>query len=353
MRTTQVKVLTSDTKPRSFGDRVLWYAVVGSIILHVAVLGIVGRTSAARMASPALAKVPRYIKVELLDYNKPAPKPRQVPRTDPSKPAPVKQLNDRPQPVVDHVQPFSIPPPPSAPRAPQPGKTVSAQPPRPAPSPYRVPGNPGGKIDVGSTSAGGDLGGNWDGGRTQVGHVSGSDNGRGQGSGSGAGVAPADPVKNATEGPGTHAAPPPPPPPPPVQMVSRKVCAESGMLAGDNCKRAKTDSFVEGKQPTRTCDKCQPEFKSRIADRADPVLTRNSVPSIPGSVEEGLSVTVEIRYTVTADGDVADIDVIKSSGNKVIDRAVVNSAKNLKYKPAVQDGVPRSVKKVREYSINT
>jgi protein TonB len=62
---------------------------------------------------------------------------------------------------------------------------------------------------------------------------------------------------------------------------------------------------------------------------------------------------VVIEYTVAADGNVEDIKITKSSGYKALDRAVVDSASQLKYKPAIQDGVPRSVKKTRTYTINT
>jgi TonB family protein len=62
-------------------------------------------------------------------------------------------------------------------------------------------------------------------------------------------------------------------------------------------------------------------------------------------VEEGLSLTVVLEYTVTADGDVTGVQVSKSSGNRALDRAVSSAASSLKYKPAVQDGVSRAVRR--------
>jgi protein TonB len=75
--------------------------------------------------------------------------------------------------------------------------------------------------------------------------------------------------------------------------------------------------------------------------------------SIPSSIPEGLTLRVEIQYTVTADGDVTDITVVRSSGYKALDNAIVSAASRMKYKPAVQDGIPRSVKRVRTYTVNT
>ena len=63
--------------------------------------------------------------------------------------------------------------------------------------------------------------------------------------------------------------------------------------------------------------------------------------------------SVKVEFTVTADGDVSDVEVVKSSGNRAIDRAVSSAAARRKYKPAVQDGVARNVKVSVTYKINT
>ena len=125
------------------------------------------------------------------------------------------------------------------------------------------------------------------------------------------------------------------------------------MLPGEHCKNTRMESFIDGRQPGRKCNQCIAEHKSRLADQEKPSILRDSQVSVPGSVEEGLSLVVEVSYTVTAEGSVTGVDVVKSSGNRAVDRAVVSAASDLKYKPAVQDGVPRSVKMTRTYRIKT
>jgi TonB family protein len=70
-------------------------------------------------------------------------------------------------------------------------------------------------------------------------------------------------------------------------------------------------------------------------------------------VDEGLSLSVQVEYTVTASGDVTGVQVTRSSGVNAVDKACVSAASGLKYKPAVQDGIARSVKMSRTYRINT
>ena len=315
-------------------DRVLTYAIAISIVAHLGAAVVIGRTSAARLSAAPPALAPRYIKVDLIDLAaKHAPKPSEAPRVSLPKPLP--------------------PPPPSGPAPDHPNYAATPNPAPTAPvhtgsprltAPAYVAGNPGGKLNIGSTSPGGDLPGNWGGGKTPPGWVPGPDEGVGKGPGRNPGEGTPDPPKHANDNPA---------PPPQPAMVSVRICSDSGLLPGPNCKQMRTEQFVEGKQPGRTCEKCQPDHKSRLADRAEPQLTRDSRPSVPSSIPEGLTLRVEIRYTVTADGDVTGVEVINSSGYKALDRAVVRSASQLKYKPAVQDGVARSVKRTRAYTINT
>lgn len=349
-----IRAVEARTK-RSTGDRVLTYAIAVSVVAHLAALGIIARSSASRLSPVAVSRTPRYIKVDLIDLPKPQPpKPKPPPRyvvPDPPRTTPDRVV----PPPPSHVK---IPAPPSPkPHAVQPPRSVDESP-APAPRPVAVrirtspgtPGNPGGALNTGTPSAHGDLGGGWNTGRTPVGWVPGRDDGPGKGSGSGAGVGTPDPPKRADDGPGTRPAPAPPPP----ATVSVRVCSASRMRPGEHCKDTRSESFVEGHQPSRICDKCKaPEHKSVFADRAEPEIVKDPLPSIPSSVDEGLRVVVEVSYTVTAEGDVSDVEVKKSSGTKAVDRAVVDAARRLKYKPAVQNGVPRSVKRTRKYSVNT
>ena len=195
-------------------------------------------------------------------------------------------------------------------------------------------------------------------GSTTPGMVPNSDSGRGKGSGGvDQGTGTPEPPRNPVVVPVPVPVPVPIAPRPTPRMLSVRVCDESGMLPGQYCEHTHIGSFLEGEQPTRTCNKCKaPEpapMQSRLADRANPELTRDTRITVPGSVDEGLSLTVELEYTVNADGDVTNIQVTRSSGNRAVDRAVVSAASGLRYKPAVQDGIPRSVKMTRTYKINT
>ena len=136
-------------------------------------------------------------------------------------------------------------------------------------------------------------------------------------------------------------------------MVEVTVCAVSGLRPGRYCERKETKTFREGNTPDATCGVCkEPEHQNRQADRAEPELIKDSKVDVPQSVlDEGIDASVKIRYTVDTDGGVSDVKVTDSSGNRELDRAVVDAARKMKYKPAVQDGVPRAVKKTRTYRI--
>jgi len=329
-------------------DRILVYAVAISVAVHLGAAVVIGRTSAARLSAAPPPLAPRYINVDLIDLPaKQAPKPSEAPTVSLPKPAPPVPARGAAPP--GHSE-FAARP---APAAASPNRAAPTK----AAAPSHLPaGDPGGKLNVGSTSAAGDLPGNWTGGKTPVGWVPDPHDGPGKGSGSSPGTGNPEPPKQADPGPGTRPAPAqptPPPPPPPPAKVNVRVCSNSGLLPGPNCTQTTVESFTEGSQPTKVCDKCQPPHKSRLADRAEPQLIGDSRLTVPASVPEGLSLRVEVQYTVTADGDVTDVVITKSSGYKALDRAVVSAASRMKYKPAVQDGVPRSVKRTRTYTINT
>lgn len=327
-------------------DNILLYAIGISVALHLAAVGVIGRTSASKLnASTATAPVQRLVNVDFVgDPDEAVKKPRPVPVEKPQPEKVIPPIKTQPDITApSNIHNTFVPPnsnwikPPRTNNSSRPGKG------------NRVAGNPGGKLNVGSVSNNGDLGGNWNGGKTPVGHVPGSDRGTGIGSGNGPGVSRPDPDNNASDGPGTTPAPPPPPPPPPTpKMVSVRVCNESGMIPGDHCKHSHSESFIDGKEPSRACNQCKaPEHKSRLADQEKPLRIRDWNVSLPSSVEDG-SFTVVVGYTVTEAGNVTGVKVIKSSGNRAVDRAVVNAAPDMKYKPAIQDGVPRSVYMTRE-----
>lgn len=335
-------------------DRVFVYAIAISVLAHLVAIGIIGRNSGSNLATAAVPQAPRTINVDLIANPDDALKP----------PAPVQPARPVPQPVQT---PTYTPAPNRIPQLNTPAYTAPT-PSNPVPNiitpsirpttTSQPPGNPGGKINIGSTSAQGDIPGNWSGGHTPSGYVPGGDNGVGTGSGSKPGTGTPEPPKNVAEGPNTRPAPAPVVPKPTPRMLSVKVCDESGLLPGPNCKRTHASSFLEGVEPTRTCNQCkapvpEPVHVNRVADRANPELSRDTRISVPNSVDEGQSLTIEVEYTVTADGDVSNVQVTRSSGIRALDRAIVSAASGLKYKPAVQNGIPRGVKMTRTYKINT
>ncbi|MHB9037465.1 MAG: energy transducer TonB [Armatimonadota bacterium] len=324
-------------------DKVLTYAIAASVAAHLIAVGVVGRTSASRLnAAPVAASAERLINVDLVKEPAEATKEKLKPV---DRPTPEPEAT--PRPLLEEQTPRAATMPPPTQTMRPVSRPAAFTPSKPHGFGNRLPGNPGGKLNIGSTSAHGDLGGNWGGGRTPTGWVPGSDDGKGRGSGSGAGEGRPEPVKNASEGPGMAPAPEP-------KTVSVKVCDESGLLAGEYCKSTGNKSFIDGDEPRRVCNRCKaPEHKSRLADQANPTLIKDASVSVPSSVEEGLSVTVKVEYTVTEEGSVRDVDVIQSSGNRTLDKAVVSTTSRLKYKPAVQDGVARSVKMTRTYRVNT
>ena len=325
-------------------NRVLNYTIAISVAIHLLILGVIGRTSAAR---PIEVENLKLVKVDLVK----SPDEIKLSKPDQPKPAGTKEIE--PTPFVPPVKQMRTAPPPK-PRPPKPTRT------RPAPGPYKIAssslpdrpaGNPGGGLDMGSTSdRGGNLGST--GGTSRPGYVPNPDGGQGVGSGTGPGVGTPDPPRHADPGPGTAPAPAPPPP----RMMEVTVCSVSGLRPNRYCEKKTTRSFREDDIPARTCDTCkepEPAHVNRQADRAEPELIHDPKVRIPESVlEEGIRAAVKIQYTVDADGGVSDVKVTDGSGNRELDHAVVEAARKMKYKPAVQDGVPRAVKKTRTYRID-
>jgi protein TonB len=323
-------------------DRVLTYAIVISIALHLGVLGVVGYTYASRLNVVPKLSHPRFMNVDLIDQPKSEQdKPLQAPKVSAPKPkvvAPPPVPSVGAQAARQQIEQASrvLAPPPSTPDT------------KVAVAPHTAP-NPGGKLNTGSASSQGDLN-MGSGGSTHVGAVPNQNaNSGGSGSGTDEGAARQDPPKREPD----PAPAPRPVVPPPPKMVTVEVCSESGMLPGKWCEHKRNKEFVEGSQPTRTCTECKEPFRSTLADRAEPVAVRTPTPDIPSSVEEGLRVSVTISFTVSETGRVEDATVTSSSGNRAIDRAYLDGVRRWKYNPAVQGGIPRSFKKSITFRINT
>ncbi|MEN6520390.1 MAG: energy transducer TonB [Armatimonadota bacterium] len=328
-------------------DKLLTYAIAGSVVIHLVVLGFIGKTSAAKpitvdqlkVVQVDLAKTPDDTAIRTSTPESSKPEVAQTQPDTPYIPPTSKMITsiDRPKPGQDRRMPPSS----SARRIT--GRIASS---RPA-------GDPGGALRGITAPNGQDLG-YVPTGRTPVGWVPGADNGRGIGSGSGAGVGHPDPEPDARPGHGLTPAPEPEPTPPPQpRMVTVTVCAVSGMLPGPHCNRTDSRSFREGNEPSSRCTICkapEPVHVNRLADRAEPELIKDCEPKIP-EIDESGDYIVKISYTVDTDGSVSDIEIVDSSGIRAIDKAVRNAASKMRYKPAVQDGQPRSVRIRRKYRI--
>ena len=308
-------------------DKVLAYALAVSIGVHLIILCLVGKSSAAK---PIDVEDLKLVRVQVVTL-----------------PAEARISADIDKPDSDPIarEHVSVPPPEKIKVAPAPKKVQSRKNKveREKPSIAKLPGNPGGPLDLGSPSPRGeDLGPS---GRTPVGWVPGAPDGTGKGSGRGPGVGRPEPVPNATEGPGREPAPPPPPPPPPDVVV--KVCAQSGMLPGPNCESATTRPFRPGSQPHNACNVCRPKHVSTLADRSVPeMISGRKSPKYPESaMNNGTEGSVTTEYTINTEGNVTGVKVTSSSGSSDLDRAAVQTVESRKYKPAVQGGIPRNYRK--------
>ncbi len=345
-------------------DRLLTYALLGSIVAHVLVLGLIGRTSAAKPIDVEQLKVVRVDVVrtpEDVEVQQDSPKanePEPPAHEAPFVPPPSKM-------VVDNNPPKPVPVPPNVDGQQKTGaksNAVNTQTTATSKSVSSEPGDPGGGLSGIASPTGEDLG-QVASGSTSVGWVPGKDGGKGQGSGSGAGVGFPEPSQNTKPGPGLtqgtgYMAPPVRPvEQPKPKRISVTVCAASGLIPGPNCSKKERRSFTEGFQPTTVCSQCrppepaQPKHTNRIADVAEPKLVKDYEPKIPDLDESG-DFTIRINYTVDKDGNVKDVQVTTSSGIKAIDQAIVDAAKKMQYKPAVQNGEPRSVNIKRTYRIS-
>ncbi len=63
----------------------------------------------------------------------------------------------------------------------------------------------------------------------------------------------------------------------------------------------------------------------------------------PAALERGTEGWVDLSFTVTAEGKVADVTVIDSNPKKTFDLAASNAAYRVRYKPVLKDGKPISV----------
>lgn len=315
-------------------DKVLIYALVASIAVHVGILCVAGTTSAAKPIDVEGMKLVRVDVVKLPDEVPAAPD--EAPKPKPKPADTVKEPSIPPPEEIPVAKPKPKPVPPRPDRKPlekpleatKPGNTNST----------RLPGNPGSALNLGSGSPNGtDLGPT---GSTPPGWVPGTGEGPGKGSGTGPGVGKPEPVPGAADGPGEEPAPLP-------RDVDIKVCAVSNMLPGKNCEKVVVKTFDLDKQPRSTCTVCKPKHVSTLADRSEPeFISGKKRPDYPSSARNsGTEGTVKLEYTINTEGNATGVKVISSSGSRDLDQAAIDAVQSRKYKPAVQGGIARNFKK--------
>jgi TonB family protein len=323
-------------------DKLLIYAIAISLVVHLGAVCIVGRTSASRLGPVDVSKPRQFVNVDMFEQKK----PEAAATTSHSAPPPPPRTTE---PVrAPHNLDTNPPPPPRATSTARVGGLT-----RPATAgPTRLAGNPGSGLNQGTLSSNGDVGVPR-GGNGETGTVPGRGTSSGTGPGEGPGRGSQEPTPNAVEGPGRSPAPAPPAP----RTVEVRVCSESGLLPGDYCKRTHVKTFIDGDQPTHKCSTCKPEpppSSPRLADSERPVrIGGPREPRVPSSLDEGLSLSATAEWYVDTDGSVSGIHVSRSSGNSDVDRSVVNWISQGKYRPAVQDGVPRRVRMTQSFSFKT
>lgn len=212
---------------------------------------------------------------------------------------------------------------------PKPSKTVGSS---PSSLGERYSPTPGGPLNLGSPSAQGeDLGPIK--GTTSVG-IPPNLEGRGTGSGPG-------------EGPGRAEKPQSGGGPPPRAEAGPSTGNRPGLgegLPGE--KPGSSTGSGDGEGPSSRVS--SPAHQNRLADRKEPELIHFVPPTYPSEAgEEGVEGSVTLEYLINEKGEVKDVRVVKSSGDYRLDRSAVEAVKKWRYLPAVQDGIPRGVKRRR------
>jgi protein TonB len=72
---------------------------------------------------------------------------------------------------------------------------------------------------------------------------------------------------------------------------------------------------------------------ARLVRQIDPEYPRNAR-------REGIEGTVDLRFTVKADGKVADIEVVEATPGDTFDREAIAAVRRWRYEPRREDGVP-------------
>jgi len=307
-----------DPAKHRYPDHYLVWGFLVAIALHTAALAAGTQLSAIQQGNGYLeeiqvfdASAPITISpVELVPWGQPAtpvPHTAAVPLPAADQPPPAiaprdhrPHVESRPAPRIQqpHRAPdTSTPAAPSAPSQPQPAEPSEAGGAAVSPD-----GGGGGTVDLGSPSAHGDLPGLGPGG-TADGRLPGVGTGAGAGSGSGIGTGSGD-----------------------------------GQGAGGGSGQG--GSATQGSPGNGGGD----QFVSRVADRQQPeVISKGNLVYPRAALEDGVEGTVQLKVLVTETGEVASVEIVRSSGDRRLDAAAKDFVRAWRYRPAVQDGQPRRV----------
>lgn len=296
-----------------FHNKLILFAFAGSITVHLIALGAFAHISISSHRKDAInLDNLKVIDVEQADINQDSIPSDANPQESPKNPV-AKDLStipaskELPAPRVNplNLRKFSS----QENRVEQVFKNTTTGPKRTG----SIGGNPGGFLNLGSGSTRGDLSGAPTG-NTPVGSVPSSAGGSGSGSGNGPGIGKPEPVPEAHgEGHQTAVETPPASPKHESPLPEKK------------------------KEPAE-------EHHNRIADRSMPEAISEPSPVYPSSAQdEGIEGTVRVKYVVNTSGTVEDEKVVQSSGHRILDDAALSAVRKYRYKPAVQDGIPRDV----------
>ncbi len=319
---------------RRGGDRLLNWGFAVALTLHAAALACAARLPIEPTTGP-LDNIRVFeddasahmIPVDVVEWpaqppTEPEPSlhvttapPEIVPQAPPREPTPRPAKRPEPEPPREQT-PLAAPQPatPTPPEPVRPPEPAEARPPEAPPvsdgtQPGGGGGGGGGSVDLGAPSPGGDLTAVASGG-TAMGEVPGVGSGFGTGVGAGSGGGTGGGSGGGTgTGDGTG------------------VGEGSGSGAGGG----------QG-------DGGAPGFVSRTAEQQEPVVVyKGSLEYPPAAAAEGVEGTVRLEVAVTELGTVSDIRVVESSRDRRLDAAAVEFVRGWRYKPAIQDGKPRSV----------
>ena len=256
----------------------------------------------ATIAVPAPAEVMEPPEPPPLPKQEPEPAARISPPAQPETPVRVVPREPSPPPAR------TPPPSPAADTPPFDPGSPDANPEAPA-NAEPGGGGGGGPVDIGSPSERGDLPGGPSGG-TPGGQVPGT------GAGSGSGVGPGT---GSGTGGGSGAG------------TGTGVGSGVGPGAGE---AGAGDAGTPGSGG----------FTSRVADRLEPeVIWKGALEYPEAAIADGREGVVRMQVLVTETGQVAEVRVVSSSGDRRLDAAAEEWVSRWRYRPAIQDGKPRRV----------